>query len=95
MKAARVMRGGIKRVAEPAANFVACHNGGEHVAPRCADEFADREGSRHHRRARMQRGIRMRVVEVQRMAERAIKQRRHRGGPGLAVAEHGGIAAAV
>jgi len=43
----------------------------------------------------MQRGIRMRVVEIKRMAERAVEQRRHRGRPGLAVAEHGGLALAV
>jgi hypothetical protein len=37
----------------------------------------------------------MGIVEIERMAERAVEQGRHRRRPGLAVAEHGGFAAAV
>ncbi len=37
----------------------------------------------------------MGVVEIQRMAERAVEQGRHRRRPGLGVAEHGGLALAV
>src|SRR5579872_1381677 len=37
----------------------------------------------------------MGVVEIKRMAERAVEQRRDRRGPGLAVAEHGRVALAV
>ncbi len=95
MKAARIMRGRIERVAEPAADLIARDDRGQHVAARSAGEFADRERGRHHGRARMQRGIRMGVVEIQRMAERAVEQGRHRRRPGFAVAEHGGFAAAV
>ena len=65
MKAARIMRGGIERVAEPAAHFIAGDNGGQHVAARSPDQLADRERGRHHRRARMQRGIRVRIVEIE------------------------------
>src|SRR3954466_10185098 len=43
----------------------------------------------------MQRGIRMRVVEIERMAERAVEQRGYRRGPGLAVTEYGGLAGAI
>ena len=95
MKAARVMRGRIERVAEPAAHFIAGHDRGQHVAAGGADHFADRERRRHHGRARMQRGVRMGVVEIEGVAERAVEQRRDRGRPGLAVAEHGGFALAV
>ena len=85
------MRGRIERVAEPAAHFIARDDRGEHVAARGAGDLADRERGRHHRRARMQRRIRMRVVEIERMAERAVEQRGDRRRPGLAVAEHGGL----
>src|SRR5260370_37355820 len=95
MKAARIMRGGIERVTEPATDFIARDDRGEHVAAGGADQLADREGGRHHRRARMQRGIRMRIVEIERMAKRAVEQCGYRRRPGLAVAEHGGFAAAV
>ncbi len=37
----------------------------------------------------------MRIVEIERMAERAVEQRRDRRRPGLGVAEHGGFALAV
>src|SRR3954454_20004143 len=37
----------------------------------------------------------MRVVEVERMAERAIEQRGYGRGPGLAVTEYGGLAGAI
>ena len=43
----------------------------------------------------MQRGIGVGVIEIKRMTERAIEQRRHRRGPCLRVAEHGGFAASV
>ena len=89
------MRGRIERVAEPAAHLVARHDRGQHVAAGSADHLADRERRWNHRRARMQRGIRMGVVEIQRMAERAVEQRGHRRRPGLAVAKHGGFALAV
>ena len=95
MKAVLVMRGRIERVAEPAAHFIAGDDRGQHVAAGGADHFADRERGRHHGRARMQRGIRMGIVEVEGMAERAVEQRRHRRRPGLGVAEHGGFALAV
>ena len=95
MKAARVMRGRIERVAEPAAHFIAGHDRGQHVAAGGADHFADRERGRHHRRARMQRGVRMGVVEIERMAERAVEQRCHRRASRSCIAEHGGFALAV
>ena len=88
MEAARIMRGGIERIAEPAADFIARDDRGQHVAPGAAGHFADRERRRHHRRARMQRGIGMGIVEIKRMAERAVEQRRDRRRPGLAVAEY-------
>jgi len=72
MESARIMRGRIERVAEPAAYLVTGDDGGEHVAAGCAGQLADRESGRHHRRARMQRGIRMRIVEIKGMAERAV-----------------------
>ena len=37
----------------------------------------------------------MGIVEIKRMAERAVEQRRNRRRPGLGIAEHGGFAAAV
>ena len=89
------MRGRIERIAEPAAHFIARDDRGQHVAAGRADHFADRERRRHHRRARMQRGIGVGVVEIERVAERAIEQRRDRRRPGLAVAEHGRVALAV
>src|SRR4051812_42326658 len=95
MESARIMRGWIERVAEPAAYLIAGDDSGEHVAAGCAGELANRESGRHHRRARMQRGIRMRVVEIKRMAKRAVEQGRDRRRPGLAVAEHGGFAPAI
>ena len=95
MESARIMRGWIQRVAEPAAYLIAGDNGSEHVAAGCAGELADSEGGRHHRRARMQRGIRMRVVEIKGMAERAVEQGRDRGRPGFTIAEHGGFTAAI
>ncbi|GCC48844.1 hypothetical protein chiPu_0033087, partial [Chiloscyllium punctatum] len=89
------MRGRVERVAEPAAHFIAGDDRGQHVAAGGADHLADRERGGHHRGARMQRGIGMGVVEIERMSERAVEQRRHRRRPGLAVAEHGGLALAV
>src|SRR5262249_12073361 len=82
----------IERIAEPAAHLIARDDRGEHVAAGGADHLAHSKGGRHHRRARMQGGIRMGVVEVERVAERAVEQRRHRRCPGLAGAEHGGLA---
>ena len=89
------MRGRIERVAEPAAHFIAGDDRGQHLAAGSADHLADRERRRNHRRARMQRGIRMGIVEIERMAERAVEQCRNRRRPGFAVAEHGGFALAV
>ena len=95
VEAARVMRGRVERVAEPAADLIARDDRGQHVAARRADHLADGEGGRNHRRARMQRGIRVRIVEIEGMAERAVEQCRDRRRPGLAVAEHGGLALGV
>ncbi|OIQ64476.1 hypothetical protein GALL_539720 [mine drainage metagenome] len=89
------MRGGIERVAKPAAHLVAGDNRRQDVAPRGAGQFADRERGRYHRRAGMERGIRVGVVKIEGMAERAVEQCRDRGRPGLAVAEHRGFATAV
>ncbi|MGY3107283.1 hypothetical protein ACVWW7_003910 [Bradyrhizobium sp. LM6.9] len=95
VKAARIMRGRVERVAEPAADFIARNDRGQHVAPGGADHLADGEGGRNHGRARMQRGIGVGVVEVEGMAECAVEQRRDRRRPGLAVAEHRGVALGV
>ena len=95
VEAARIMRGRVERVAEPAAHFITGHDRSQNVAPRCADHFADRKRRRHHGRTRMQRGVGMGVIEIKRMAERAVKESGDRGRPGLAVAEHGGPALAV
>ena len=95
MKAAGIMRGRIERIAEPAADLVACDDSGQYFAARRAYEFADRERGRHYRRARMQRGIRMGVVEIERMAERAVEQRGDRRRPGPVVAKHGRLAAPI
>ena len=95
MKTLLVMRGRIERIAEPAADFIARDDRGQHLAAGGTDHFADRECRRHHGRARVQRGVRMRIVEIEGMAERAVEQRRHRRRPGLGVAEHGGFALAV
>ncbi len=95
VKAAGIMRGGIERVAETAAHLVTGDDRGQHVAAGGADQFADRERGRDHRRARMQRGIRMGIVEIERVAERAVEQGGDCRCPGLAVAEHGGPALAV
>ncbi len=89
------MRGGVERVAEPAAHFIARHDRGEHVAPRGAGHLADRKGGRNHGGARMQRGIGVGVVEIEGMAERAVEQGGDRRGPALAVAEHGGFSRPV
>jgi hypothetical protein len=58
-------------------------------------ELSDRERGWNHGGARMQRGIRMGVVEIERMTERAVEQGRDRGRPRLRVAEHGGFALAA
>src|SRR6266700_6969600 len=89
------MRRRIERIAQPAAHLIARDDSGQDLASRGADHLADRERGRHHRRARMQRGIGMGVVEIERMAERAVEQRRHCRRPGSGIAEHGGVALAV
>ena len=95
VKSSCIMRGGVERVAEPAAHFIAGDDRGQHVAAGSADHFADGERRRHHGRAGMQRGIGVGVVEIEGMAECAVEEGGDRGGPGLAVAEHGGVAFAV
>src|SRR5271163_3452183 len=54
-------------------------------------EFADRERSRHDRRTWMQRGIRMRIVEIERMAERAVEQSSDGRRPGSVIAKDGRV----
>ncbi len=95
MEAACVVRGGIQRVAETAADFIAGDDRGEYLAAGCADHLADGKRCGHHRCARMQRRVRVGIIEVQRVAECAVQQRGDGGGVGLAVAEHGGVACAI
>ena len=95
VKAAGIMRGGIERVAQPAAHLITGDDRSQHVAAGAARHFADRERRRYHRRARMQRGIGVRIVEIKGMTERAVEQGCDGRRPGFAVAEYGGIAVAV
>ena len=95
VKAPGIMRGRVERIAEPAADFIAGDDRGQHIAAGGAGHLADRERGRHDRGAGMQRGIRMGIVEIERVAERAVEQRCDRRRPGLGVAEHGGLALAV
>src|SRR5690242_1386995 len=95
MKPACIMRGWVQRIAETAAHLVTRDDRCKHVTPGAARHLADRKCCRHDRRTRMQRGIRMRVIEIQGMAERPIEQGRDRRRPALAVAENGGVTLAV
>src|SRR5580692_5290497 len=95
MEATGIMRSRIERIAEPTADFIPGYNCGQHLAARRAYEFADRERSRHHGRAWMQRGVRMGVIEIERVAERAVEQSGNRRRPGSVVAKHGRVPAPV
>ena len=88
VKAAAIMRGRIERIAEPAADFVARDDRGQHFATGATHHFADRKCGRHHRGARMQRAIGMSIVEIERMTECAVQQRRHRRSIATRKAEH-------
>ena len=73
------MRGRVERHAETAGDLEADDDGGQKIFARGVHQFGRSEGGRHHRGAGMQRGIGMGIVEIERMAERAVEQgRRHR-----------------
>jgi hypothetical protein len=94
MKAAIVMRAGRQGEGEAAGDLIAGDDAGERIGAGGSGHLGGGEGGRDHRRAGMQRGRRMGVVEIERMGERAIQQRRPRRCIARGVAKHPGIAGA-
>ena len=92
VEAAVVVLAGGQCQGDAAGDLVAGDDAGQHVGARCADHLAGREGRRDHRRAGMQRTGGVRVVEVERMRQRAIQERGAGGRVAGGVAEHAGIA---
>ena len=92
VEAAVVVLAGGQREGDAAGDLVAGDDPGQHIRAGCADHLARRQRRRDHRRAGMQRAGGMRVVEVQRVRQRAVQQRRACRSVAGGVAEHAGIA---
>ena len=88
VEAALVMRAGRQREGEAAGDLVAGDDGGQHVGAARARHLRRGQRGRDHRRAGMQRAGGVGIVEIQRMRERAVQQRRAGGCVAFAVAEH-------
>ncbi len=95
MEAARIVRGRVQRHAEAAADLEADDDRRHQRRSGCICQFSGGDGGRHDRRARMQRTVGMGVIEIERMAERAVQQRCRRRAVTTVEAEHGAGAVAA
>ena len=87
MEAALVMVARPEGHAEPDLDFVAGDDGGDGPVAARAGLFRRRQRRRHDRRTGMDRAAGVGVVEIQRMGERAVDQRRARRGVAVRVAD--------
>ncbi len=69
----------VQRHAQPAADLEAGHHGGQQFLAGCAGNLGGGKGCGHYRGAGVQRTVGMRVVEIKRMAQRAVQKRRRCG----------------
>jgi len=88
MEAAFVMVAGAEREAEPDLDLVARNDGGDRLRTGYAGLFRRGERRRHDRRAGVDRAAGVGVVEIQRMGERAVDQRRAGRRVALRIADH-------
>ena len=92
VKAARVVLAGRQREGEPAGDLVPRDDARQHVRARRPIHLARRHRRRDRRHPRMEAARGVRVVEIERMAERAVEECRAGGRIARRIAEHAGIA---
>ncbi len=93
MEPAVVMRPRRQRERHPACHLIARDDRRQHVGAGGAHHLARRQRRRDHRRAGMQAAGGVGVVEIERMGQRPVQERRPRRGVARRIAEHAGIAA--
>ena len=92
VEAAVVVLAGGERECHAAGDLIAGDDGRQHIGARRAGHLASGQCRGDYGRARMQRAGGMCVVEIQRMRQRTVEERRTGGRVARGVTEHAGIA---